>query len=365
MAVKQKNPGALIGVVMALIGGVMVFSTFEEFFGGIRIFFEALSYGAEFGVAFDAAIRYTGGQFLIGLLGAILLLIGILTVRSSAGRIAKNAAEQGSDAVRRARDEAQQRAEAQQRDNQRRAMEAQQAAQRRVQERQRQVQSGSPGGSAPGGSTQGGSAQGSQGGQSRLDQLRQRVAEDPRMQQMREAANDAGYGDLVNRYVPGQPTPNQVRQQPQQAQQQPQQWGGNQQQAQRQTQQPQQPQPQQPQQRQQPRRQQRGQRQRLQTQREMAESQQNLRQLPDAAAEAAARLAARAREAGMETVLPNERTAPSKRRSALTRSSLSTSALSKTSLSTKSLFRSRNRQISPAAPISSAAPVEELLQRNQ
>ncbi|HIY67618.1 MAG TPA: hypothetical protein H9830_15240 [Candidatus Agrococcus pullicola] len=358
MAVKQKNPGALIGVVMALIGGVLVFSTFQEFFGGIGIFVDALSYGAEFGVAFDAAIRYTGGQFLVGLLGAILLLIGILTVRSSAGRIARNAAEQGSDAVRRARDEAQQRAEAQQRDNQRRAMEAQQAAQRRVQERRQQVQAGGQGGRAQGGSAQGG--QGGQGGQSRLDQLRQRVAQDPRMQQMREAAKDSGYGDLVDRFVPGQPTPNQVRPQQQQPSAQ---WGGDPQQTQRQTQQPQSPQRRRPQPRQQP--QQRGQRQRLQTQREKAESQQHLRQLPDAAAEAAARLAARAREAGMETVMPNDRTAPSKRRSALTRSSLSTSALSKTSLSTNSLFRSRHRQISPAAPISSAVPVEELLQRDQ
>lgn len=333
MAVKKKNTAAVVGSMFSVIGGILVFLSFQDLFTGIRVFFEAFNYGADIEGAFSMAMRFTGGQFLVGLIGAILLLIGILTVRSSAAQAARNAAEQGGDAVRRATDEAQQRAQQMQRDQQRKAQEAQQAAQRRVQERARQNQ----GGSRPSTNRTDGHAQ---QGNSRLDQLRQRVANDPRMQQVREAANQAGYGQQADRYLPqrakqgGQGQPQQQRQQPAQ---------------QPQRAQAARPQPQRSNNRSRP--------ERLQTRAE----QQAAGRLPDAAAQAAERLAARAREAGMETVMPNERPAYAKRTSALTKSSLTTGSLSRTSLSTNSLFKSRYR----GGRVSSVSSVEDIVDRHR
>ena len=297
MAAQRKSTGAIIGSIFGAIGGILLFSSIGGFMDGLGRFVEALSYTQDFGIAFEAAMAYSGGRFVIGLIGVILLIIAFFSVRASAAQAARTAADKGSEIAQRAQEEAQRRAQEQQRELAQRAQQARQAAEQRAQAfRQQQA--------------------GSNSGPSRLDELRQRVATNPRMQQLRNAAEQAGYGDLVDRYVPGQPTPQQTRpHQEQRADAQP---------APQQHQQPQrQSQPQQPRQPQRPT--QPGQR------------------TAQAAQQARARLVARAREAGIDTPAASQARPTTARSSALTRSSLSSASLIRTSLTTNSLFRTRRR----------------------
>lgn len=301
MAVKRRNTAAIVGTIFGVVGGILLFTSFSSFAEGVGFFLEALSYTEDFGIAFEAAVSYTGGRFLVGLVGIVLMIIGFLAMRSSAGQAARDAASKGSEMAQRAQGEAQRRAQDQQRELAQRAQQAKAAAERRAQEfrqRQAQQQSGHPG----------------QQSSSRMDQLRQRVAENPRMQQLREAADQAGYGDLVDRYVPGQPNPQQTRPQ-QSVQQQPYQQLSPEQRAQQATAQ--------------------------RSPRESSQQQPGAR-TAERARQARERLAAKAREAGM-SVPDQVRPASVKRQSALTRTSLSGRSLVRTSLSTDSLSRTRRR----------------------
>ena len=294
MAAQRKSTGAIIGSIFGAIGGILLFSSIGGFMDGLGRFVEALSYTQDFGIAFEAAMAYSGGRFVIGLIGVILLIIAFFSVRASAAQAARTAADKGSEIAQRAQEEAQRRAQEQQRELAQRAQQAREAAEQRAQAfRQQQA--------------------GSNSGPSRLDELRQRVATNPRMQQLRNAAEQAGYGDLVDRYVPGQPTPQQTR--PHQEQR------------------PDaQPAPQQRQQQPQPRQQPSQQRQSQPGQR-----------TAQAAQQARARLVARAREAGIDTPAASQARPSTARSSALTRSSLASASLIRTSLTTNSLFRTRRR----------------------
>lgn len=191
MAVKQNNGGAIIGGIMTVVGGIMLFSSFSALMDGLGAFVSALSTYSDVEYAFEYAMWVAGGRGVVGLLGIVLLFVGIMASRAAAGQVARNAAQKGSDAVAHARSEAEQRAREQQRAMEERAKQASRDAQARVQERQRAMSAGGSGGQqAPSPS------------QTRLDELRNRFANDPRLDQVREQARARGYGDIADRYLP-------------------------------------------------------------------------------------------------------------------------------------------------------------------
>ena len=334
MAVKKNNGGAIIGGIMTVVGGIMLFSSFSGLMDGLSAFFSAFSAYGEVEYAFEYAMYVSGGQALIGVLGVVLLFIGIMATRSAAAQAARNAAQKGGEAVAHARSEAEQRAREQQRAMEERAKQATRDAQARVQERQRAMAAGNSSGGQ----------QGPSSSQTRLDQLRERFANDPRMEQVRQQAQARGYGDIADRYLP--------RAQPQQQGGQNASSGdgyGAGQNARRpnpQAQQPAathypnpmqggQPRPQQVQRQPQPRPQ-------AKKPVQVNTNQQRARAEAKAAIQTA-RNTADAFEAAVRSEFnaanPVDHGGPRKRQSALIASSLSTSSLSKTSLTTRSLMR--------------------------
>ena len=203
MAVKKNNSAGIIGGIMTAVGGVMLFTSFGALMEGLRAFGTAFSMYSDVEYAFQFALYSAGGQVWVGIIGVILLFIGIMTTRAAAATAAKNAVEKGSEAFSHARSEAEQRAREQQRAMEERAKQASRDAQARVQQRQQAMASGgSSASTASGGAGGSGGSGGPSGSQTRLDELRNRFANDPRMDQVRQQAQARGYGDIADRYLP-------------------------------------------------------------------------------------------------------------------------------------------------------------------
>ncbi|MGO3757361.1 MAG: hypothetical protein ACTJGQ_00670 [Agrococcus casei] len=203
MAVKKNNSAGIIGGIMTAVGGVMLFTSFGALMEGLRAFGTAFSMYSDVEYAFQFALYSAGGQVWVGIIGVILLFIGIMTTRAAAATAAKNAVEKGSEAFSHARSEAEQRAREQQRAMEERAKQASRDAQARVQQRQQAMASGgSSASTASGGAGGSGGSGGPSGSQTRLDELRNRFANDPRMDQVRQQAEARGYGDIADRYLP-------------------------------------------------------------------------------------------------------------------------------------------------------------------
>lgn len=198
MAVKKNNSAGIIGGIMTAVGGVMLFTSFGALMEGLRAFGGAFSAYNDVEYAFEYAVYVAGGQVWVGVFGVILLFIGLMTTRGAAAQAAKNAAEKGSEAFSHARSEAEQRAREQQRAMEERAKQASRDAQARVQQRQQAV----AGGGSSASQASGGPSGQASGSQTRLDELRNRFANDPRMDQVRQQAQARGYGDIADRYLP-------------------------------------------------------------------------------------------------------------------------------------------------------------------
>lgn len=199
MAVKQNNSAGIIGGIMTAIGGVMVFSSFSSLTRAFGAFMDGLMQYGDFEYAFQMGLWVGGGGVWAGIIGIILLFVGIMTSRAAAAQAARSVAQKGGEAYAAAKSEAEQRAREQQRAMEERAKQASRDAQARVQQRQQAMAAGGQGGQG-GGSGPSGSSGSS--GSSRLDELRNRFANDPRMEQVRQQAQARGYGDIADRYLP-------------------------------------------------------------------------------------------------------------------------------------------------------------------
>ena len=196
MAVKQNNSAGIIGGIMTAVGGVMVFSSFSSLTRAFGAFMDGLMQYGDFEYAFQMGLWVGGGGVWAGIIGIILLFVGIMTSRAAAAQAARSVAQKGGEAYAAAKSEAEQRAREQQRAMEERAKQASRDAQARVQQRQQAMAAGGQGGQG------GGSASSGSSGSSRLDELRNRFANDPRMEQVRQQAQARGYGDIADRYLP-------------------------------------------------------------------------------------------------------------------------------------------------------------------
>lgn len=196
MAVKQNNSAGIIGGIMTAVGGVMVFSSFSSLTRAFGAFMDGLMQYGDFEYAFQMGLWVGGGGVWAGIIGIILLFVGIMTSRAAAAQAARSVAQKGGEAYAAAKSEAEQRAREQQRAMEERAKQASRDAQARVQQRQQAMAAGGQGGQG------GGSGSSGSSGSSRLDELRNRFANDPRMEQVRQQAQARGYGDIADRYLP-------------------------------------------------------------------------------------------------------------------------------------------------------------------
>lgn len=196
MAVKQNNSAGIIGGIMTAIGGVMVFSSFSSLTRAFGAFMDGIMQYGDFEYAFQMGLWVGGGGVWAGIIGIILLFVGIMTSRAAAAQAARSVAQKGGEAYAAAKSEAEQRAREQQRAMEERAKQASRDAQARVQQRQQAMAAGGQGGQG------GGSGSSGSSGSSRLDELRNRFANDPRMEQVRQQAQARGYGDIADRYLP-------------------------------------------------------------------------------------------------------------------------------------------------------------------